>query len=280
MYFFYFDESGTPGSFTGVPSNLGDHLYVLLAVGMFARQWHYFDRDITNHKLKLIEGIAKPDGTPFEIADCEVKSNWLRVPAGREKSSPFLTSVSDEDRARLTYTYYSQIFKRKTVIIASIIDERYLEPKMTREEIHMKAYEFILERIQHYMREYRSRHQALIVMDDNSVQINRIIAMKHAQLLRSGNQNMRFKSIVEYPFFTRSELSNGVQLADLLAYNVFHAFRSENVEYHYFSDMFPCIYRRKAASSFDGIKVWPDKSPLTEVAREAWIRHLQASSHV
>lgn len=74
-----------------------------------------------------------------------------------------------------------------------------------------KAYEFLLERIQHYMREYHPKHRALIVMDDTSRQLNRAVAMKHASFQRVGNRNVKFPAVVEYPFFTRSELSNGVQ---------------------------------------------------------------------
>ena len=63
-------------------------------------------------------------------------------------------------------------------------------------------------------REYHPKHRALIVMYDTSGQLNRVVAMKHASFQRGGNRNMAFPAIVEYPFFTRSELSNGVQLAD------------------------------------------------------------------
>ena len=48
------------------------------------------------------------------------------------------------------------------------------------------------------------------------------------------NRNMIFPAMVEYPFFTRSELSNGVQLADLLAYSVYRAFKGEDLGYPYF----------------------------------------------
>ena len=62
------------------------------------------------------------------------------------------------------------------------------------------------------------QHRALIVLDDTSRQLNRAVAMKHAAFQRAGNRNMMLPAIVEYPFFTRSELPNGVQLADLLAF--------------------------------------------------------------
>jgi hypothetical protein len=94
--------------------------------------------------------------------------------------------------------------------------------------------------------------------------------MKHAFFQRAGNQNVRFHHIVEYPFFTVSELSNGVQLADLLAYNVFRAFKSEDFTYPYFELMLPSFYHRKAGARLDGLKVWPENSPLVAKARGAW----------
>ena len=80
---------------------------------------------------------------------------------------------------------------------------------------------------------------------------------------------MCFPRVVEYPFFTRSELSNGVQLADLLAYNVYRAFRDEDVEYAYFRNSLPRFYRRKTTNALAGLKIWPDTSPLIALVGEA-----------
>ena len=60
---------------------------------------------------------------------------------------------------------------------------------------------------------------------------------------------------------------NGVQLADLLAYNVYRAFRDENLEYKYVEMLVPHIYRRPPSHVLNGLKVWPDASPLAELAR-------------
>jgi hypothetical protein len=100
--------------------------------------------------------------------------------------------------------------------------------------------------------------------------LNQAVAMKHAFFQRAGNQNVRFHHIVEYPFFTRSELSNGVQLADLLAYNVYRGFRDENLSYPYFEMLLPSFYRRAEGAALDGLKVWPEGSPPIAMARNAW----------
>ncbi len=270
MYFFYFDESGSRDPSIGTPEKPKNHLYVLLAVGMYEGQWHHFERTVSNTKLELADYLCQERKGKFDLAACEIKSNWIRNSKERKEKSPFLHALDSEDRERLVATFFEQIVERNTVIMAAVVDKRYLHDHMTHETLHKKAYEFLLERIENYMNEYHSRHRALIVMDDTSKELNQAVAMKHAFFQRAGNQNTRFKHIVEYPFFTRSELSNGVQLADLLAYNVYRAFKDENFSYPYLQLMLPNLYSRKEGKAMDGLKVWPEKSPLIEKARQAW----------
>lgn len=270
MYFFYFDESGSRDPSVGTSEKPKGHIYVLLALGMYERQWHSFDRSISDVKLELADCLRRDGSGSFELSDCEVKSNWLRYPKERAERSPFLDALGDQGRKRLVDMYYSQLMDRNAVIIAAVIDKRYLHDHFTEEILHKKAYEFVLERIEMYMREYHDKHQALIVMDDTSKGLNRAVAMKHAYFQREGNKHLDFRHIVEYPFFTASELSNGVQLADLLAYNVYRAFSQENMSYPYFQDTLPYFYRRKVETALDGLKVWPDQSTLVPQARTMW----------
>ena len=271
MYFFYFDESGSRDPSIGTPEKPKDHLYVLLAVGMFEYQWRPFDNAISMLKLELADHLHQAGKDRFELADCEVKSTWVRNAGASKRRSPFLHALSTDDLTSLTDIYYQQVVERKTRVIATVIDKRYLYEDTTQETLHKTAYEFVLERIQNYMNEYHGRkHQALIVMDDTNKQLNRTVAMKHALFQRVGNQNMNFPAIVEYPFFTRSELSNGVQLADLLAYNVYRAFRDENLAYPYFDMLLPNIYRGRNRAVLHGLKVWPDASPLVRLAQDTW----------
>lgn len=275
MYFFYFDESGSRDPSVGTAIKPKDHLYVLLAVGMWDGQWRDFETAISGLKLELADYLRRDGKGRFELADCEVKSNWVRVPAEREKRSRFLHRLHSDDLTRLTDTYFDQVAERNMVILASVIDKRFLRDYVTHETLHKMAYEFLLERIQNYMKQYHRRHRALIVMDDTGKQLNSAVAMKHAWFQRAGNRNMVFPAIVEYPFFTRSELSNGVQLADLLAYSVYRAFRHEEFDYPYFERLLPHFYRRPDGTALDGLKVWPEDSPLVDAARDVWEVHKQ-----
>jgi hypothetical protein len=149
--------------------------------------------------------------------------------------------------------------------------------------MHKKAYELVLERVEHYLFEFHPSHQGLIVMDDTQRQLNHAVAMKHAFFQREGNRNVQFRHIVEYPFFTDSKLSNGVQLADLCAYNVHRAFRSRDFNYAYFQRLLPAFYssRRTAPDKLDGLKVFPDDSDLVQFAAEgyrAWLKSQPAEN--
>ena len=269
MYFFYFDESGSRDPSIGTQEKPKDHLYVLLAVGMFEGQWRRFETAISGLKLALADHLHQSGKGPFELADCEIKSNWVRNVKERKERSSFLSGLAEDDIKRLVNTYFQQIAERRVVIMTTVIDKRSLYEHTTHEKLHKKAYEFMLERIQHYMREYHPKHNALIVMDDTGKQLNRAIAMKHAFFQRSGNQNMGFPAIVEYPFFTRSEFSNGIQLADLLAYNVYRAFKDENMDYPYFQKLLPNLYQGREQMVLHGLKVWLENSPLVQLAQSA-----------
>jgi hypothetical protein len=274
MYLFYFDESGSRDPDVGGDNRPAkDPIYVLLAVGIFEGNWRKLDRAVSLVKLELGDWLRREGKGPFDLADCEVKSNWIRSPKEREAESPFIAALEVKDRTRLIDAFYDQLDPCHATIFAAVIDKRHLQDHITHETLHKKAYEFLLERIEHFMNEYHPKHNALIVMDDTSKELNRAVAMKHAFFQRSGNQNIKFRHIIEYPFFTRSELSNGVQLADLCAYNVYRAFKDRDFLYPFFERMLPFFYRRANQDRLDGLKVWPDPSELIDFARIGWTEY-------
>jgi Protein of unknown function (DUF3800) len=271
MYFFYFDESGSRDPDVGnraAPTK--DSLYVLLAIGIWEGHWRKLERAVSHVKLELADYLRRDGKGAFDLADCEVKSNWVRNPGERAEKSKFLNALSPADLKRLTDAFFEQLSKCRATVFAVIVDKRYLHDHITHETLHKKAYELALERIENFMREYHGKHLALIVMDDTSRTLNRAVAMKHAFFQRAGNTNVDFKHIVEYPFFSASELSNGVQLADLCAYNVYRAFKTRDFDYPYFAHLVPHIYRRQTGQQLDGLKVWPEGSDLIQFARDGW----------
>ncbi|MBM3882805.1 MAG: DUF3800 domain-containing protein [Verrucomicrobia bacterium] len=285
MYFFYFDESGSRDpQVTGTRQDgttfSKDHLYVLTALALFERRWHAFDRAVANLKLELADHLHRTQQLKLTLAECEVKSGCLRIPAKRAQESPFLSALGDADRHRLSETFFEQVPAQRMILFAAVMDKRKLLSHMDAETMHKKAYELLLERIEHYLSEFHPKHQGLIVMDDTQRQLNHAVAMKHAFFQREGNRNVQFRHIVEYPFFTDSKLSNGIQLADLCAYNVHRAFRTRDFNYPYFARLLPALYcsRRTASDKLDGLKVFPDDSELVAFAAEGARTWLQSAA--
>ncbi len=277
MYFFYFDESGSrdPKAFEARADGSAqakDHIYSLTAIGLWEGRWRRFEREIANLKLQLTDQLNRTRKLHLDLGDCEMKSNWIRNPKERADKSPFLTALSASERESLVACYFRQIPAQRMTLFSVVVDKRKLREHMTPETLHKKAYELTLERIEHFMAGFHPKHHALIVMDDTDKALNRAVSLKHAFFQREGNQNVRFNHIVEYPFFTDSKLSNGIQLADLCAYNVYRAFKVKDFAFPYFRELLPYFYKRKDGEKLDGLKVFPDDSELVPFAREGWDR--------
>ena len=247
MYFFYIDESGNRDVKPDEP-------YVLTAVGMYEGQWPGFNKHLNGMKTNIAR-VHVPDIRQDQL---EVKADFVIKPYAR-KNSLFFKSLSDEEIGHISDHYLDQLGQSKMVVIASVIDKAELYDGTTSERMHQTAYEMLLERIQHFMWNNHRKHNALIIMDDTGKQLNRAITLMHARLLGIGNHNMDFRNIIEYPFFVSSELSNGVQLADLVAYTIYHTFKHKKPDYPFWQRICPYISRHADNQRMlAGLKVWPD----------------------
>jgi len=258
MYFFYVDESGNrkPGS--------GGDIYVLTAVGIHEYQWKKFYQSITDYKRLLIRRISRDQHIRLNLSDCEVKSNWIRIRKERQEHI-FLNSLTNDELSNLTNLYYSRLNNHYIVIITVVIDKPRLDSFMDRNKVHRKAWELLCERIENFMREYHYKNNALLICDDMSKSENINLAMKHAHFIETSTScGLYLNHILEMPLFVRSELSEGVQLADLCAYNFQRAFRDRDMNYPYFKRLIPRIYSSQKTGSrkIDGLKIFPDTSDL------------------
>jgi hypothetical protein len=261
MFLFYVDESGTLDLDC---SGEKEPLYVLTAVSLFEHRWHGFEKTINRHKRELMNAVFQRTGVRLELADCEAKSTWVRIPKQRERH-PFLNRLTVPELTGLCELFYRQLKYHNMWIFCVVVDKRHLRDYMERHKLHQKAWELLLERIEEFMRRQGSRHQALVVCDDLSKKDNRSLAMKHAYLLEEGTSSgLWLTHICEMPLFVRSELSNGVQLADLVGYNLYRAFRREDPDYPFLIGSLPFLWpgREVAPEDPKGLFVFPGQSPL------------------
>jgi len=131
MYFFYIDESGSKDpSISGTRLDGStfskDPLFVLTAVSLYEGNWKDFEREITNVKLEFSDNLKRRTGQRYELPQCEVKSTWLRHPRERERHSPFLHALTDEERTRLSEAFYHQLRPQHMRVFSVVVDKRKL----------------------------------------------------------------------------------------------------------------------------------------------------------
>ncbi len=255
MYFFYLDESGERN-----PAVKKDEPFAMLALGLHEYQWRHFEATLNARKLVLIQSVFDRTGIRLDLADAEVHSVDIRIPQRRARH-PFLRHLTDNELNGLTDLYYSQLEARHFTIMAIVVDKACLLDYMDKEKVTRKVYELLLERAESFIAVEHGKQQAIFVLDNTSKELNRSIAMKHAYFQRTQTSaGIRLKHVVEMPFFVESYLSNGVQLADLCAYNVYRAFRSSNEKYPDFQKLLPYFYKSKLTppEKIDGLKLFPD----------------------
>lgn len=255
MYFFYIDESGEKN-----PTVRKDEPFVLLALSLYEGQWRKFEDEVNACKRQFISNIYQRTGIRLDLADAEVRSSDIRIPANRNEH-PFLKHLTAVELKDLSLLFYDQLEKRNFNLFATVIDKSCLDDYMDIDKLIKKSYELILERAENYLSTDHPKQRAIFVLDNTSKQLNRNLAMKHSYFqLHETTSGLKLKHIIEMPFFVESYLSNGVQLADLCAYNIYRAFLQENEDYEFFAKILPYFYssKRTRDKKIDGLKVFPD----------------------
>lgn len=275
MLLFYVDESGNRDPRLTIPRAdgsivEGDPVYVLTAVSLYEHRWHGFEKTLNRHKNWLLGRIAREKNLRLDLPDAELKSNWLRQPIALAQR-PFFASLPPLEVTALVDLFYQQLGYHHMNILTVVADKRHLHDYMDAAKLHRKTWELLLQLVERFMRNVHPKHQAIMVNDDVGREINRSLALKHAYILDKGTADGTWlKHICEMPMFVRSELSNGVQLADLCCYNIYRAFKTGNLAYPFFARIAPHIWSRSndAGRPFSGICVFPDGSPLQSLADE------------
>src|SRR5208337_4142037 len=97
-----------------------DPLYVLTAVSLFEKQWFHFEREISNVKLEMADDLKRVKQLDFDLADCEVKSTWLRIKKVRDEESLFLKELSADSITKLSEVFFRQLADRHMTVFTVI----------------------------------------------------------------------------------------------------------------------------------------------------------------
>lgn len=188
---------------------------------------------------RMIEAIRKIKIHCFGTEEVEIKSNWLRLPDERRRRylEPF--NLTDQELNLFVDRFYEVIASTDLVLLGSVVDKLLMRQVYGDRAWHASAaaYEALMQRVQN---ELMDAGTFAVVIDDmpgkteagNEYRAN--LTRHHMKLRRTGSnlvKGMRFPSLTGKPNFVHSHLSHALQVAGLVAYNVFRQFRDYGEEW-------------------------------------------------
>lgn len=242
-YLFYVDESGTPDL---NPRALEEQpLLVMAAVGIQDKKWKQMEQAFGDFLRNLGFTSARTD--EFELRGREIYRN---------RALPQALS-----------NLFSQI---EPVLIASVIDKRPFASQGAFKDPYIKAYEFLVERIDHWALDQGEEEIVILVMDARGGEGDYRLQQLHRHFLEHGTSYQELYRCIEQPFLVDSRLTPGVQIADVAAYIIGRALR-EAFQLHRnrenpiqalqdprFASLVPYLRRVQGEVNRYGLKIWPE----------------------
>ncbi|MFL6202391.1 MAG: DUF3800 domain-containing protein [Thermoanaerobaculia bacterium] len=193
---------------------------------------------------KLAARIRRLKLETFGTERIEVKSNWLRI--DRERKARYLERFgkSEADLTRFVDAFYQAIAESDLVLIACVVDKVHMLEQYGDRAWYppAAAYEMLLQRAHAEMADCRSSGSGTCfstIVDDMSGatpkghQYRENLRRHHAQLKRSGStlwKGLTFEHLRSLRFVD-SRQSEMLQVADVIAYNVYRQFRQYGEEW-------------------------------------------------
>lgn len=230
MFLFYIDDSGQIDY-----NQQANKYFVFNALGFDSSEWQPINQQIVSLKQSIFK---TPNAELLEI-----KSNWLRIPREREKHW-YLKELEVSELKNLTNSLYNIVLNNNITLIASVINKDNMLKKYGQKAYKPNIYamELLLERISLFMNENHPDKQAIIIADKCSNDIEGMLNDNHVKKRNKSGGGYTWKNlqiIIENILFADSKYSNFIQLTDLCAYNIFHAFQYNKPKYEYFQKILP-----------------------------------------
>ena len=267
MYLMYIDESGDTSSI----ERGGSRILTLTGCIVNEADKHEIEKRFREIKQKY-----------YQNPDIEIKSNFLRYAnpklADPEKSSPI--KLYDQGQYDALQSEIQTFLKNiQITLITCVIDKKGYWMQYPAQNPYDVAYIFLLERFQFFLDFKKAFGLCIIDPREGRVvdkrQMDKELNITH-NLLRweRGGFWKPCPRIIEKVLFSDSELTTGIQIADLYCYPIYHIFQYDKKrgEYHWFDQISsPKLYHRieviasateKAGPKIDGtgLKFFPKET--------------------
>lgn len=230
MILVYVDDSGGRAPFIeGKSDPVRDSVYVLAACAIEESRWRVFNDSMESVKFKYGKISCERRGVSnIEITDMELKCATMNNLRERQKKSPFLAALTDEEIMALRNDAFDCAESHGATFLAMVVNKAAFDRKGM-SDAHRIAYKGIMVAVKHHMEKHHANQKAMIVMDESDRTTHEATREIHIHsMIGASRDGHGYENIIEYPLFTDSKLSNGIQMADLCAGCLFHAFSRRN----------------------------------------------------
>jgi len=226
MYFLFLDESGTPPK----PDKADGKYLVIAGVIIPEGAWH---------------GIAKE----YKKATRKVRGELKWKHFGADNKAESIAHLSQEEKRSLRNDIFQILTSRKAVKIISCVTclrAAYSRPTInTQDDVYHLTYKGVTERFQYFLQDATrvtgQPQYGLVVADHRMTHDDKKLRARHHELIEGGEPfTSNYANIIETIFFSPSDVSVGLQLADMVAGAVHRSFHNGE---HRFADMLKLVFR-------------------------------------
>jgi hypothetical protein len=226
MYFLFLDESGTPPK----PEKAKGKYLIIAGVIIPEGAWH---------------GIAKD----YKKATIRVRGElkWKHFGLGNANNS--ISHLNQDERKTLRNNVFKVLTSRRAVKLiccVTSIEAAYARPSInTQDDVYHLTYKGVTERFQYFLQDSTrltgQPQYGLVVSDHRMAADDKKLRARHHELIEGGEPfTSNYANIIETIFFSPSDVSVGLQLADMVAGAVHRSFH--NAE-HRFADLIKPVFR-------------------------------------
>jgi hypothetical protein len=208
MYFLFLDESGTPPK----PNKATDKYLVIGGVIIPAGAWHSV--------AKEYKSIAAP-------ARGEIK--WKYFGTGNKENT--ISHLSRIEKDRLRMAIFNLLISIKFICCVTSIEAAYRMPTIiNQDDVYHLTYKAVTERFQYFLQDVQRAtgepQKGVVVCDHRMSDDDKKLRKRHHELLESDEAfTSAYDNFVETIFFSPSEVTIGLQLADMVAGAIHRSFQ-------------------------------------------------------
>ncbi len=186
----------------------------------------------TDESGRMVERIRTAKKRYFGTDSVEIKSNWLRIPKEREKRYLTYYGLSSDQLRQFVEEYYEIIASSDLKLVAAVIDKVHVQEKYPAPWYAPAiAYELLIQRV---VTELTEPNCVSVVIDDMTGatpagnQYKENLKKHHARLKQFGSRlhgTIHCGALAGDIKFLNSALSHPIQVADVVAYNIYRQFK-------------------------------------------------------